>query len=284
MADSYDPAPDRPSEKGREGRSDPDFPAIPEVDSDDENLSEINTFWPLVDQAKVRGPGSREAQEWLLGRYKRAIIRYLTASLRDEDAVDEVYQEYARLLVSGSFANVEPARGKFRRYLKRTLSNLVNDHYRRRKKLHHLPIDSGSGEPLARPEPPPFDDEQFTSAWRHDLIVRAWDRLRQHERMTGKPVATLLKYRIANRGCRSYEMAETFADLLGPSATDNKVRKLLCQARKLFAETLLEGVAESISEPSPQALEEELIELDLMKYCGEPFAEWKRRRGLEGPA
>jgi RNA polymerase sigma-70 factor (ECF subfamily) len=194
--------------------------------------------------------------------------------------VAEVYQEYAKLLAEGSFANVEPARGKFRRYLKRALSNLVNDYYRRRKRQRHVPIDTGFAEPEARPEPEPSDDREFTAAWRRDLQELAWARLKQHERQTGKPLYTLLKHKVLHRDCRSYQMAEEFSELLGQAASANKVRKLLHQARGLYSEMLLRGVAETIDGPSAETLEEELIELDLHKYCRDALDDWKRRNGL----
>ncbi len=282
MASSNSSAPEPRPSNAQEFRSDGEFPGLPSDEALDENLSEINTYWPLVDVAKRRGPGSREAQEWVLHRYERAIRRYLSATLPDEDAVSEVYQEYAKLLAGGSFARVEPARGKFRWYLKKTLSNLVNDYWRRVKRTRHLPIDAGFVEPEAPPEPEPFDEREFTAAWRRDLQERAWARLKQHERQTGKPLYTLLRHKVLHRDCRSYQMAEEFASLLGPSASANKVRKLLHQARGLYSEMLFLGVAETIENPSSEALEEELIELDLLKYCRDAFEIWKQRNGEAG--
>lgn len=255
----------------------PDLPDLPDEEDLHQNLSEINTLWTVVDKAKTSGPRSREAQEWVLSRYQYAIVRYLRATLPDLDAVDEVYQEYARLLADGGFANVDPARGKFRRYLKRTLSNLVNDYFRRARKLRHVSIDANFAEPEARPEPEPFDDRDFMSAWRHRLLERAWKGLLQYEKRTAKPLHTILSYRVAHRDVRSYQMAEIFAEQLGPSASSSKVRKLLHQARGLYSDLLLEAVAESMSSPSAEALEEELIELDLLKHCRDSLENWKRR-------
>ncbi|HEU5117332.1 MAG TPA: sigma factor [Isosphaeraceae bacterium] len=253
---------------------------MPGEESLNENLSDINTHWPLVDQAKQQGPGSREAQEWVLFRYERAVRRYLSAILPDEDAVCEIYQEYAKLLAEGSFAKVEPAKGKFRFYLKRTLSNLVNDFWRRRRRTRHVPLDSGFIEPEAPSDPEPFDDRDFTAACRRELQEHAWIRLKQHERQTGKPFYTLLRHKVLHRDCRSYQMAEQFSSLLGQSASANKVRKLLHQARALYSELLLNGVVATISDPSVEALEEELIDLDLKKYCGAAFDAWKQSKSV----
>lgn len=284
MATTQGPNPGPARENDGENRSGGEFPALPGEGHIDEDINSINTCWQVLDQAKARGPGCREAQEWVLLRYERAVRRYLSAALPDDDAVSEVYQEYAKLLAEGGFANVEAARGKFRHYLKRVLSNLVNDYYRHKKRQRHLPIDSHIAEPQAPPEPEPLDDQEFTAAWRRDLQEHAWARLQMHELRTGKPLYTLLKHKALHNDCRSYQMAEQFADLLGPSASANKVRKLLLQARGLYSEMLLNGVAETIDGPSAEVLEEELIELDLHKYCRDALDGWKRRNGQTGGA
>jgi hypothetical protein len=58
--------------------------------------------------------------------------------------------------------------------------------------------------------------------------------------------------------------------------TAENVRKALQRAHAKFAELLVDRVAESLTDPTPAELEDELRALDLLKYC-RPALE--RRKG-----
>jgi hypothetical protein len=45
------------------------------------------------------------------------------------------------------------------------------------------------------------------------------------------------------------------------------VRQALHRARQKFADLLLEEVAQSVEDPTPEHLERELVELGLFDYC-----------------
>ena len=61
--------------------------------------------------------------------------------------------------------------------------------------------------------------------------------------------------------------------------TETGVRKLLQRARAQFAEALLDDVAHSLGHPAPDALEQELIDLDLLPYCRDALS--RKEQGLE---
>lgn len=228
-----------------------------------------HTEWTMILSAARRqdgDPDAREAQDRLLRRYERAIRSYLFAGLRSQDEVDDAFQELAFRLASGKFAGVDPQRGKFRTYLKTTLSHLITD---RRQSGGRRParLDDVAHEPADPAEPPASsDDVAFIRAWRKALLKRAWMDLKEYERGQGKPYYTLLKYRIANERARSREMAGQFSGLLGRNATEEGVRRLLHRARDEFAEALLDAVAQTLQAPSLPEIEHELIELDLHRY------------------
>ena len=65
----------------------------------------------------------------------------------------------------------------------------------------------------------------------------------------------------------SAEMAEKLTGQLGKPMTAENVRKSLQRAHTKFAELMLDQVAESLDDPSPEELEAELNALDLLRYC-----------------
>src|SRR5215218_5179677 len=97
-------------------------------------LSRIETLWPAVERAHGAPPEESAAAMWdLLRRYRGAVYRYLAGAVRDPDAADELFQEFALRFLRGDFRRADPGRGRFRDYVKSALINLVNDHHSRRR-------------------------------------------------------------------------------------------------------------------------------------------------------
>lgn len=237
--------------------------------SSEEHLSRIDTLWSVVRRAHspddVR---AAEAQELLLDRYGGAIRRYLGACLRDRDAADEVFQEFALRFVRGDFQSADPSRGRFRAFVKTIVYRLMID-YRRRKgrdgRQQALVV-----EPTARDDaddPLADSDEVFLASWRDELLARTWRGLEDHQRATGSPYHTALRQRVDAPEMRSPELAARLTERLGKPITAENARVLVHRARDRFAELLLDAVGESIDDPSPDAIEEELIDLRLFDYC-----------------
>src|SRR5690606_4321996 len=127
-----------------------------------------------------------EAQELLLERYGGAIKRYLTACLRDREAADDVFQDFALRFVRGDFRNADPSRGRFRAFVKSVVYRLMIDYRRRTARTGRA--GELAFDPEARPEstdPVAEADELFLTSWRDELLARAWKKLEEHERETG---------------------------------------------------------------------------------------------------
>jgi RNA polymerase sigma factor (sigma-70 family) len=231
-------------------------------------LSRITTIWTLLD-AKRRPPEAKEAdaQQALIRRYQRAVYRYLLGALRDPDAADEVFQEFALRVVQGAFHRASPERGRFRDYLRTTLINLVNDYQSQRRK-RPLPLQNGQAEPAVVDEPPASDDE-FVSSWREEMLARTWELLEEAQRQGGQPYYSVLRFRVQNPEASSAEMAARLSAELHAERplTDAAARKLLQRARERFADLLVDEVAATLNDPSIEDLEQELIHLDLLHYC-----------------
>ncbi len=237
--------------------------------SADEHLSRIDTLWSVVRRAHSPDEaGAVEAQELLLERYGGAIRRYLCACLRDRDAADEVFQEFALRFVRGDFQAADPNRGRFRAFVKTIVFRLMID-YRRRKgrdgRRQALVVEPAAHD--AVDDPLADSDEVFLASWRDELLARAWRGLEEHEQATGSAYYTALRQRVEAPEIRSPELAARLTERLGRPITAENARVLVHRARDRFAELLLDAVAESIDDPAPDAIEEELLDLRLIDYC-----------------
>lgn len=246
---------------------------------EDLHLSRILTAWSMVRRAHGDHTAVHAAQRSLLDRYGGAVRRYALAALRDEDAADEVFQEFALKFVRGDFQQVDPERGRFRAFVKTVVYRLIVDYQRRQKKLQReSPMHSNIAEPIADNVEPHPDDSTFQVSWRHELLARCWQKLAEDERRSGKPYHTVLRYRVDHPDERSPELAAGLSEVLGKPINAGAVRVALHRAREEFAELLLDEVVNSLATDSIDDAEEELVELDLLEYCRPALT---RRRGTQ---
>lgn len=233
----------------------------------DPRLSQIETLWSVVRQAHAdESDETSAARAQLIERYSDAIHRYLMACLRDQDAVDEVFQEFSLRFVRGDFSGVSADKGRFRSYIKTVIYHLVADFGRRRKKyaataLEHESMLAGTGHESLEL------DNQFQTSWRDSLLAKGWEELRSNEEQSGKAWYTVLKTRSEHPQLRSPELAELVSQQLGRDVTAGNVRVLVHRARERFAEILIALVRDSLAGTDEESLEHELIDLNLWQYC-----------------
>jgi RNA polymerase sigma-70 factor (ECF subfamily) len=232
-------------------------------------LSHINTDWAWIRQAHM--PSSPEmvrfAQERLLHRYGNAVRRYLLGALRNQDAADELFQEFSLRFVRGDFHNVTPERGRFRQFLKTVLYHLIVDYQRRQRKTPiqlTMDVEDADRDAAAISE----SDRKFTITWRAELLNRTWWALEQSQPRVGIPYYDLLRYRTDHPAVPSGEMAKEFSRRLGKPVTADAVRQTLKRARDRFADLLVAEVHDSLDNSSTACLTDELEELGLLSYCG----------------
>jgi RNA polymerase sigma-70 factor (ECF subfamily) len=244
---------------------------------DDIHLSQIQTLWSVVRQAHGDHTFVHDAQQALLDRYGGAVRRYALAALRDEDAAEEVFQEFALKFVRGDFGRADPERGKFRAFVKTVVYRLIVDYQRRRKALVREGRQfSNIAEPAAEEGiVTAAEDVAFSASWRAQLLDRCWQRLAAAAESSGTPHHTVLRYRVDHPDAHSPELAAGLSEQLGKPVSAGAVRVLLHRARDAFAELLFEEVAHSLDGQSLDDVEEELIELNLLEYC-RPALEQRR--------
>lgn len=240
---------------------------------DDDRLSRIQTLWTVVRQAHDdRDDACQAARQALLDRYGGAVHRYALAALRDEDAADEVFQEFALRFVRGDFGTADPEKGRFRSFVKTAVYRLIVDHQRGRKRQGRQgPLPDDVAEAADEDAATFGDDALFHKSWREELLSRCWAKLDALEQRTGKPYHTALRHRVDHPDARSPELAEALSEKLARPMKAGAVRVLLHRAREQFAELLLDEVLDSLAEGSLEQAEEELIDLDLLEYCRPAF-------------
>lgn len=237
----------------------------------DPRLSQISTQWSMIFQAR-EGPTDEAtaAQAELMCRYSGAVHRYLLSALRDADAASELNQEFAVRFLRGDFRRADPARGRFRDFVKQALRNLMIDYYRRRrsspKMLSALDIPE-TAEPSELADPAAEFDRDFLESWRAELLARAWTALSNLQDETGQPYYTVLKLRVDHPELRSPDIADRLSFQIGRAVTAGGVRQALQRARDRYVAFLVEEVKSSLDSPSRLEVLEELADLKLLKYC-----------------
>lgn len=234
----------------------------------DPRLSELSTQWAMIFQAHHGTPQEiNDALKLMMLRYEGAVHRYLLKAVNDPEVVRELDQEFALRFLQGNFLKYDPKLGRFRDYVKRAVRNLMIDHHRQRDRTKQLDTDmeasisSGDGTVIEEM------DEQLITAWRDELLDRAWNALEDLERRTGQPHHTVLKYRVQHPDLRSEQIARGLTAVLGKSLTGGAVRQRLQLAREKWVEFLVNEVKAGLREPSRAAIEEELADLRLLRYC-----------------
>ena len=241
------------------------------ADDVDARLSMIATQWSLLRDA--HGTHDDEAQwarQELMESYLGAIYRYLRAAVGDAALADDLAQEFAVRFLSGRFRNADPSRGRFRDYVKTCLFHLVDDYWREQQRgprpaaleSHHEPADSTAGGPAS--------DAAFLESWREELLSRVWQALLNYEQRTGQPFHTVLRFKVENPDLSSAEAATELSATLGRKLTDANVRQLIHRARERFADVLVEETARSLGVAARDQVDEELAELNLLKYIKRP--------------
>jgi RNA polymerase sigma-70 factor (ECF subfamily) len=246
-----------------------------EPEQQNEPLSGISTLWEIVIQAhKGEAEAVTAAQQQLLQRYNRAVHRYLLGALHDPDAADELAQEFALRFLRGDFRRATPGRGRFRDYVKTVLIHLVDDYHRSRRR---------SPQPRP-PHDPALDvahvenedaDRAFLASWRDELLERTWQALARIQHRTGQPFYAALRLRAEQPALRSDQMAEQLAAQLGKPVTASAFRQILHRARDKFADLLVREVVQTLESFALEPLEQELIDLGLLSYCGPALARFR---------
>jgi RNA polymerase sigma factor (sigma-70 family) len=246
--------------------ADTDF-GVEDVEQDP-RLSELSTQWTTLFDAHRGTPEElSEALKLQMLRYQSAVHRYFLKTVGDDEAAAELDQEFALRFLQGSYLKYDPKVGRFRDYVKRAVRNLMIDHHRRKGKTRRLDTavemaivdDATSGADAS--------DQEFITAWRSELLDRAWNALEEFERRNGQPYYQALRFRATHPDLPIASIVEQLAPRLGQSRTPGAFRQLLLRAREKWAQLLVDEVKLTLKDPTRAAIEEELADLRLLYLC-----------------
>jgi hypothetical protein len=113
-----------------------------------------------------------------------------------------------------------------------------------------------------------------------------WAALQAFEREHPGSIAwTLLRLRADCPDEDSNELAARLSEAIGRTVQPAAVRQQLRRARLRFAQLVIEGIARGLDNPTPERVEEELIEVRLMEYVRDFLPpDWRQRGELRALA
>jgi RNA polymerase sigma factor (sigma-70 family) len=237
---------------------------------DPDRLSNLSTSWALLRQAHACGVPEQEqasARRALVERYHHVVRRYLGGALRRlpedhrQEALDECYQCFCVRLLDGRFGGATPQRGRrFRDYVRKVLSNLVNDYWRERRQQ---PTQLAEIEVAVEDWQP--DDAQFGEWCLENLVLCALEELRRQDERMGRSYHTVLCLHREHPDWTAEQIATALSRPDRPH-TAGWVRVNLHRGREHLWHLLRREVAAELDDASPEQVDEELGKLGLLAY------------------
>jgi RNA polymerase sigma-70 factor (ECF subfamily) len=243
-----------------------------------ERLDAISTRWTLLRQVREASTvTAADARNTLVLRYLPAVRRYLGAIVRNDQDADDLTQDVLTRLVSGEFSGADPARGRFRDFLKTAIANTVRNHWRRQRRRRSVDYDVAGLEG----GDDPAEDAVWTAEWRTSVLDLVWKAMQQYERCEPRSDAcTVLRLRAEHPDETSEQLAQRFAEKTGAPIRADALRQKIRRARLQFADLLIAELAGTMNSPSPEKIEEDLVALGLMDLVRDLLPEdWRDRIG-----
>ena len=220
-------------------------------------LVEISTRWPLI----------RDPVQFVM-RYGPAIRKYLEALLHNTHDAEDVTQDFLIRGLLRGFVRTENLRGQFRHYLKRAVRNAALNHLQRQPARQAG--DAGSAELSDPHDAEAAAEQEWLAEWRGCLLDRAMQALDRHQRQVPANLFhTAMRLRLDHPQEDATALAARASTLVGRTIRAEAFRKQLSRARRRFAELLQEEVQQTLEQPTPERVLEELAELGLLSYVRE---------------
>jgi RNA polymerase sigma-70 factor (ECF subfamily) len=220
------------------------------------------TRWTLILSSRESPEARRQALEQLLTTYWRPLYFFgRRKGCREDAAKDAVQGFFLHLLERDFLERLDPAKGRFRAYLKTSFDHYLVNLYEREAaqkrggSFRFVPLDVVTAEAdlAAAPEAP---EAAFEREWALSIMERALTRLRREyeEGRRKGDVATILRFFRLDEAPSYAEAAEA------SSMTVVQFKASLHRARARFREILREEVADTVTDAEAHT-EDELKDL-----------------------
>src|SRR5262249_3157886 len=161
--------------------------------------------------------------------------------------------------LTGDLRRLDPGRGRFRDYVKASVSHLLADYRRRKSRRSSRPLEEAP-EPAAPPLDPADLDPQLLQGLREEVIGRAMTPLARVLDPDGRPMFhTVLQLRADHPEMRSPQLAVALGTRLGRPVSPGAVRVTLSRARERLVDLLIADVIGTFECPTREDVEQELI-------------------------
>jgi len=215
------------------------------------------THWSVVLAAgQQESPQAAEALERLCRTYWSPLYAYVRRrGYSPEDAQDLTQEFFARFLEKGSFSLADPARGRFRTFLLKSLQHFLADDWKRAHRAKRgggtfqLPLDGVAAETRYAAEltDTMTPERAYEERWAMTLLEQVLDGLREDYARVGKArlFAALQDFLGGPDPSASYAPLAQDLDM-----TPGALRAALHRLREQYRARLRAEVAHTVSDPS----------------------------------
>jgi RNA polymerase sigma-70 factor (ECF subfamily) len=215
------------------------------------------THWSRVVAAGDPGaPFAREALAELCRDYWFPLYAYIRRRGHDPDRASDLTQDlFVRLLDKGVLAAADPARGRFRAFLRVACADFLANRRDRENALKRgggrvivpMGCDDAEGRYAREPAHEMTPERIFDRTWALILLGRVLERLREEYRMAGQHRTFEVLSPVLTDGPRVVAYA-TLADRLG--TTEGAVRVAVHRLRRRYGERLRAEILATVHDPA----------------------------------
>lgn len=183
---------------------------------------------------------------------------------RPDEAADLTQEFFARVLEKNYFQDADPQRGRFRAFLCASVRHFLSNERDRSRALKRggtsppisLDVETAEGTYRLEPRDDLTPEKLFDRRWALILLDRVLARLRDSHSAAGKGELfdRLHGFLTGDNAGLSYaELAKSM------STTEGAIKVAVHRLRRAFRDTLMEEIAETVSEPADVAAEIEYL-------------------------